>query len=212
MTIGFQVFEDRLTQALASVVSAFTSHTRYFAIYEYEVAEADETKVSARPTDKTLGLPECTDVPMVSATSGFKAKLTPGVKVLLAFVNGSPSRPVIVSSDASKPALEVTLVCTTSLTIDAPAFELNASGSVKVNSTSIELGGSGGLPVAHAAPLVTVHTNTFTMLTALNALAAGSPGPLTGAALGGAIAGPYGALASSMGNLSQAPSTTTKAV
>lgn len=207
------MFEDRLTQALRGIVAAFTSQTRYLGVFEYEVATAEESKLSARPTDKALGLPELVDVPLVSPTSGFTAKLTPGVRVLIAFVNGSPHRPVVVSSDASKPALEVSLVCTTSLTIDAPAFELNASGSVKVNSVNIELGGSGGLPVAHAGPLVTFDTQVFAMLTALNALAAGSPGPLTGAALAGAISGPYTTLASGgVPGLAQAPSTTTKAV
>lgn len=207
------MFEDRLTQALQGIVAAFTSHTRYLGMYEYEVATAEFEKLSARPTDKALGLPELVGIPLLSPTSGFKAKLAPGVKVLVAFVNGSPSRPVVVSSDASKPALEITLVCTTSLTIDAPSFELNASGSVAVNSTSIDLGGAGGLPVAHAGPLVTFDTQVFAMLTALNALAAGSPGPLTGAALAGAISGPYATLAGGgVPGLAQAPSTTTKAV
>lgn len=148
------MFEDRLTQALRGIVAAFTHQTRYLGVFEYEVATAEESKLSARPTDKALGLPELVDVPLVSPTSGFTAKLTPGVRVLVAFVNGSPHRPVVVSSDASKPALEVALVCTTSLTIDAPAFELNASGSVKVNSPSVELGTAALLGVARLGDTV----------------------------------------------------------
>lgn len=148
------MFEDRLTQALQGIVAAFTSHTRYLGMYEYEVATAEFEKLSARPTDKALGLPELVDIPLLSPTSGFKAKLAPGVKVLVAFVNGSPSRPVVVSSDASKPALEITLVCTTSLTIDAPSFELNASGTVKVNSPSVALGNAAVLGVARLGDTV----------------------------------------------------------
>ena len=148
------MLDDRLSQAVASIVAAFTAHTRFFGLYEFEVVSAEFEKLSATPTDSKLGLPQLKDVPLMSPSSGARAKLDAGAKVLIAFVNGSPSRPVVLSTNANKPALEVTLECVTSLSIDAPSVEINASGSVKVNSPSVSLGSNALMGVARLGDTV----------------------------------------------------------
>lgn len=146
---------DRLTVAFASAVNAVVSQ-KLFGVYEFEVVAGDSESCSLVPTDPAIGLPDMVKVPTWVSPAGEYVKYAPGVHVLIAFVNGSPARPVVVSSDASAPALEVAYTSSVKHTIEAPTVVVNASVSAEVNSPNVKLGPTAGavLGVAYETSLV----------------------------------------------------------
>jgi hypothetical protein len=139
---------DRLALAFSGAVAAVIP-PRLWGVYEFEVVSGDSAACDLVPTDPSVGLPEMVQVPSWVSPAGEIVTYAPGVHVLLAFVNGLPSRPVVVSSDASAPALEVELRASTTFKINAPSVTIEASGSCTVNSPMVSLGAGASLPVAY---------------------------------------------------------------
>lgn len=144
---------DRLVQAFAGAVQAVLQ-PRLWGVYEFEVVSGDSAACDLTPTDAAAGLPEMVQVPSWVSPQGEVVTYAPGVHVLLAFVNGLASRPVVVSSDASAPALEVALRASTTFKVTAPSVTIEASGSCTVNSPSVSLGTGAALGVVRQTDTV----------------------------------------------------------
>lgn len=144
---------DRAVLAFAGAIAAVLP-PKLWGVYEFEVVSGDSAACDLVPTDPSVGLPEMVEVPSWVSPQGELVTYAPGTRVLLAFVNGSPSRPVVVSSDASAPALEVALRASTTFKITAPSVTIEASGSCIVNSPAVSLGTGAAMGVAYQGSAV----------------------------------------------------------
>ena len=144
---------DRLSDAWVRAVQAVASPRR-FGVFEFEVISGDTEACDLQPTDRTIGLPDLVHVPSWRSPQGESVTYAPGSHVLLAFVNGDVSRPVVVSSDGSAPALEVAMRASTTLKITAPSVIIEASGDCTVNAPSVSLGTGAALGVARLGDTV----------------------------------------------------------
>ncbi len=86
----------RLEGALRSVVGAATGR-RLHGLYAYRVARLTADRVELQALDRTIGLPDLGPTPMWPGLAGAHATLALGAEVLVAFVNGDRTRPVVTS-------------------------------------------------------------------------------------------------------------------
>lgn len=137
---------SRLQVALTSMVREL-ARTAFLKVYPYRVVGPDPTDPSGKKlllqavgrdplTQAASPMPDQVPCEVYTGTSGTQAKVTPGLQVLVHFVNGEPGDPVILGFS--------TLVLPTELTLDALA-------AVHVGKTAlaVEIAG-GGHPVAFA--------------------------------------------------------------
>jgi hypothetical protein len=71
--------------------------------WEYQVAEATETTFSGRATSSRCPWPDLVGIPLMPGVPGTLLQPAVGSLVLVAFVNGDPSRPRVVSWDQTVP-------------------------------------------------------------------------------------------------------------
>lgn len=87
----------QLAVAFRKLVQLFTRHTRFFGVYEYRVEAFNGGYVDLRPARKTNGLPPLTSIELRSGHPGGTAEPQEGSSVLVAFADGEPTRPVVIS-------------------------------------------------------------------------------------------------------------------
>jgi hypothetical protein len=100
---------DRLWSAFRRLVVATFPSLRFFAPWEYVVAEIDGGNIKAAPSDTTSGMPDV--VMPVRSVAGMTVVPAVGSLVIVAFANGDPSRPRAVAFDET-PATSVSLSAT----------------------------------------------------------------------------------------------------
>lgn len=84
----------RIARALRSVVARF-GDSRLFGLWAYRVIRTNVDRVELQPVDRGLGLPELIPVSMWPGVAGAHAELAAGAEVLVQFVNGQRTRPVV---------------------------------------------------------------------------------------------------------------------
>lgn len=97
MTAPIPTALDRLLKALRAIIREELPRLTFFGLYEYVVAGASSNTADLRATDTTIGLPDMVKVPLRLPAS--TATLTTGAKAILAFVNGDPGRPFVLTAD-----------------------------------------------------------------------------------------------------------------
>lgn len=97
---GAAPLEDRVLGPLQQLVEKQIAPLRFFGRYAYTISNPSGTTIDGAPTDTTLGLPDVQNVPI---TSSSLASYTPpsGGLAHLQFVNGDPTQPVCVWTEAS---------------------------------------------------------------------------------------------------------------
>ncbi len=126
--------------AVASV--AGLTHLR---TYRYRVVGMLGNRVELQAVTRTAGVPDVIPAPMHMGVPGVHAELTPGTVVLLAFSEGDPARPMVVSfeprdGDAWRPV----------------RLELEATGAVRMSGGLLELDATEGVHVGTGGAAVVV--------------------------------------------------------
>ncbi len=100
---------SRLVDALARLVVE-KSRSRYLARYRYRVVlQGVDERLALQAVERAPGLPDMLPIAMWGGVPGMGAKLVPGVEVLVEFIAGDPSRPVVTGFDGKPPVvLELT--------------------------------------------------------------------------------------------------------
>lgn len=119
---------DRLMVAIRAIIRAEFPTFSYLGVFEYAIQAATATTVDATPTDSTLPLPSLSGLPMRSGILGETATLTVGNRCLVAFVNGDPSRPVVLGADPIP--VTSTVDAKTTISIGPSASVVLAGGSM----------------------------------------------------------------------------------
>ena len=104
-------FRDRLMQAFRELVRAELPQLSYLGVWEYAVQVTDGVTVDATPVDTTVvPLPGIVGCPLRPGILGEQATPTVGSLCLVSFVNGDPTRPIVVGGDPNVPAASGKLV------------------------------------------------------------------------------------------------------
>lgn len=116
---------SRLPAALARIVELLTASLRYRGVWEYRIVSQSGERLDLQPVRVSTGMPIIQRVKVRPGVPGASATHTLGALVLVAFVDGSPSRPVVVGfDDADSPGFlpdEITIDADTSVTFGAGA-------------------------------------------------------------------------------------------
>ncbi len=125
---------DRLIAELRSLIREDFPSLTFMGIYEYSVQIDQSGFVDASPTNTELSLPS---ISMIRETFAFtSATLASGDLILVAFVNGDPTRPTCISAPPSS----------TLITIgnDSPAAAARAGDPLTINNPAGLLGSVSG--------------------------------------------------------------------
>lgn len=93
---------DRILRAFSALVDGLTVATRYRGVYEYRVISGTSAiGYALQPVaEATSGMPLLIAVRHYQPQLGSTTAYVPGALVLVAFVNGDPSRPFIAHDGA----------------------------------------------------------------------------------------------------------------
>lgn len=87
------------TSIVSRIADAVLNRLKYTGVFEYRVASVDsDYRCNVQPVLQSSSMPELARVPF-RGVSGVRFKPQPGASVLLTFVDGNPSRPVIIAGD-----------------------------------------------------------------------------------------------------------------
>jgi hypothetical protein len=103
---------DRTTGALRKLILALFPNLPFLGIYEYSVQASDGQTIDATPVDASPAAAMGAELPALTKLAVFLEEaptLAIGVSVLVAFVNGDPARPVVVSRDPTTPPTNVSI-------------------------------------------------------------------------------------------------------
>lgn len=96
---------DRLIAELRSLIREDFPSLTYLGVYEYAVQTDNAGTCDASPTNTTLPLPS---INLIRETFPFAtATLTVGDLILVAFVNGDPTRPTVISAPPSSAGITI---------------------------------------------------------------------------------------------------------
>ncbi len=91
---GDATSRGRLAGALVSLIERATDG-QLFGLWRYRVIGMDGDRVKLQAVSKRAGLPDILPIPMWPGAAGVHAELAPGAEVLVEFVEGRRSQPVI---------------------------------------------------------------------------------------------------------------------
>lgn len=91
---------SRRAQAFARLLAAHDPAARFRGVHEYRVVTQSGERLNLQPVRSRAALPDLARVPVRAGVPGVKAKHAPGSQVLVAFLDGDPSRPAVVGFDA----------------------------------------------------------------------------------------------------------------
>jgi hypothetical protein len=135
-------------ESIRELIRQETAFLPYAQQYDYVVTATTGSTIDALPADPTRGAPPLTGVPFRCGVPGGSATLTPGTHVAIGFLDGNPGKPVLMGAiDSTAPVTEMIQV-----------------------ATSLQLGDTSALPLAHAiwlSDLVVVLTTFAGELSAL---------------------------------------------
>lgn len=87
---------NRRPEALRAIIEQLFPDMRYRGVSEFRVATQEGERLNLQPVLTSLGLPSLRRVPVRPGVPGVKATHLLGSRVLVAFVNADPARPVVV--------------------------------------------------------------------------------------------------------------------
>lgn len=117
---------SRRLAALRQIFDQMAPDLKFAGVTEYRVVLlAGTTRVDLQPVRRSSGMPDLRRVPMMPGVAGAKSTLALGSRVLVAFVDSDPARPVVVGfEDADGAGFTPTLT-----TIDAATFVRLGAGA-----------------------------------------------------------------------------------
>lgn len=142
--------ENRLVRALSALASEAHPRAPYAFPYRYRVVEMVVDRVVLQAVRRAAGLPDALAVSVWPGMAGLSAELTPGAVVLVQFIEGDASLPVIThhSPKGSGAFRPVTVA-------------IDASGTVEVGASADSVSvGAGAARVIREGDNVTVGTET----------------------------------------------------
>jgi hypothetical protein len=153
---------DRIMTFFRQLVRAEFARASFFGLYEYAVQSGSGTSYELAPTDNTLTLPGSKGVPLRLSLA--TADLPKGSLVVLAFLNGDPSRACVVGAAPQPTNMTLDVTATMNLGPSATLVKLAGGGAgIARNGDQIQISiaqfaaaspsNSGG-PVAIAAPML----------------------------------------------------------
>lgn len=89
----------RRAQAFARLLAAHDPGARFRGVHEYRVVTQSGERLNLQPVRSRADLPDLARVPVRAGVPGVKATHAPGSQVLVAFLDGDPSRPAVVGFD-----------------------------------------------------------------------------------------------------------------
>lgn len=92
----------RLASALENMVREF-SGVKYLKAYRYRFISANASRVNLQAVTKEPGLPDLLPLSVWPGMAGLSAKLAGGATVLVVFIEGDKSQPVVVGFDGTLP-------------------------------------------------------------------------------------------------------------
>ena len=110
--------QDRLLQSIRSIIRAEFPQLTYIGLWEYAVVNSDGTTVDATPTDATIPLPQLSKIPLRAGIFGVNQKPSSETRLAVSFLNGDPTRPVVVGAFDSTGAKSVAFT-TGSMSVNA---------------------------------------------------------------------------------------------
>jgi hypothetical protein len=90
---------DRLLTGIRAILRAEMPTLTFLGLYEYTVTASTPTTVDCQPTDPTIPIPVLNGIPIGSLSDGGVGQPTTGNRCLIEFVNGDPTRPVVLFND-----------------------------------------------------------------------------------------------------------------
>jgi hypothetical protein len=90
---------SRTLLAFSRMLEALDPRRKYRAVYEFRVTSQSGERFNLQPVRASSGMPTLSRVP-TRGHPGIKATVAPAERVLIAFVDGDPSRPSIIAHDA----------------------------------------------------------------------------------------------------------------
>lgn len=94
---GSQV--PRRLSALAELLEQLDPDRQYRAVWEYRVVSQIAQKVNLQIVNSSTGMPDLSLVPVRAGLPGANCQVALGSRVLVAFADASPSRPVVVAHE-----------------------------------------------------------------------------------------------------------------
>lgn len=92
---GAAATEGRLLRAIRAIVRGLTARYRFHGLYRYRVVNMSVDRVELQAIRKLARLPDILPVTMFPGVSGAWAKLRPGATVLVTFIEGDPTLPIV---------------------------------------------------------------------------------------------------------------------
>lgn len=111
---------SRRLAAYAAIFRALFPRVPYLGKYEFRVVAQSGMTLALQPVRASTGLHDLDGVPMRPGMAGLSAEVTPGSLVLVEFIEGDPSRPVVTGfDDPASPGWRPP-----KLTLSSPAIEI----------------------------------------------------------------------------------------
>lgn len=122
---------DRFVGAIRGLVRWLTAETAYHAVYEYRVVAASGGTLDLRPARSSSGMPALSAVPAWAGVPGASGVPANGSSAFVAFVDGDPTRPVVVAYEGALGAAHRA----SSVTLEADELTIGDSESGVVSAT-----------------------------------------------------------------------------
>ena len=144
--------EPRAIASLRRIVENIVGDQRYHGLHEYRVTGQTGERLSLEPVRVSSGMPALGRVKVMPGVPGCKATYPSGMRVLVAFVDSNPARPVVVGfSDAEDPQFLATVLTLA----NGSAFAARVGDSVSVSINLAVSGGGGGTVTGTASGTIT---------------------------------------------------------
>lgn len=91
---------SRRLAAWTKLLDALDPQRRFRGVHEYRIVNQTGERLNLQPIRSRAELPDLARVPVRMGVPGVRANHTPGGAVLVAFLEGDPTRPVVVGFDA----------------------------------------------------------------------------------------------------------------
>jgi len=151
---------SRRISALRALVDQLDPDRAFRGTWEYRIVTQDGVRLNLQPVRASSGMPDLARVMVRPGVPGFSAQHMLGARVLVTFVDGDPSRPVVVS------------------------FEDAEGSGFSPSSVSISAGGMAA--TEHVTTIEAVVNLLMALMPAV--ITGGSPAPLTDPQLAAAVA------------------------
>src|SRR5262245_35290570 len=125
------MIEDRLLRAFRAIVREMFPRYDFLAKYRYRVVKMNpgDDRVQLQAVRKLAGLPDLLPIAILPGMAGLSATLTPGAIVLVEFIEGDPSLPIVGHFEAKGGAgflpVSLSLDATSAVNVGATASAIH---------------------------------------------------------------------------------------